>query len=333
MDTGTLRKVLGVIVLVLFTCAAAIIIFKVHEKWDLIRGLSLSGIAVPEDVGDTTVLDDLSVFYKRRRSEDTDKGLPDWSMGALVTPRTGPVKDQVHCSSCWAFALATMMEDRLALYEGGAITALSPQSLLDYATPPSLRIHDCYASGYNKCQCGESPYFATSLTETYGMTKESCVEYRAGLMSTLKNPYEPNCWESGDAHQNCFYPDQYEHDPCSGATVKFRNVYTIETEEDAYKELYYNGSIMAIIGTTASFSSYTGGDVVFEDSDEPMSGWHAVTIVGMGNDDKDGKDSGLYWICKNSWGTTWGDNGYFKMRYGVNALNVVSLFHFFVGHF
>ncbi len=41
--------------------------------------------------------------------------------------------------------------------------------------------------------------------------------------------------------------------------------------------------------------------------DEP--GGHAVTLVGW--DDADGS-----WICKNSWGTGWGDQGYFKIAYG-----------------
>ena len=38
---------------------------------------------------------------------------------------------------------------------------------------------------------------------------------------------------------------------------------------------------------------------------------HAVLIVGCGHDDASDLD---YWIVKNSWSTTWGDQGYFKLK-------------------
>lgn len=37
---------------------------------------------------------------------------------------------------------------------------------------------------------------------------------------------------------------------------------------------------------------------------------HAVTLIGYGTTD-DGTD---YWLVKNSWGTTWGEEGYMKIR-------------------
>jgi hypothetical protein len=49
---------------------------------------------------------------------------------------------------------------------------------------------------------------------------------------------------------------------------------------------------------------------------EPVGG-HAIEIVGW--DEKDGIKC---WIVKNSWGTSWGDKGYFYMKRGVNECKI-----------
>lgn len=46
---------------------------------------------------------------------------------------------------------------------------------------------------------------------------------------------------------------------------------------------------------------------------------HAVLAVGYG------EENGLpYWLVKNSWGASWGDNGYFKILRGVNECGVAT---------
>lgn len=58
----------------------------------------------------------------------------------------------------------------------------------------------------------------------------------------------------------------------------------------------------------ALLSSYSSGVIR---TDNCYGGYvtHAVTMVGYGTT-SDGKD---FWLVKNSWGTNWGENGYFRI--------------------
>ena len=56
------------------------------------------------------------------------------------------------------------------------------------------------------------------------------------------------------------------------------------------------------------FQYYTGG--VLDSTKCGTNLDHAVLVTGWGHD----SDSGLdYWEVKNSWNTTWGDQGYIKL--------------------
>lgn len=71
--------------------------------------------------------------------------------------------------------------------------------------------------------------------------------------------------------------------------------------------LYGYGPVATCMVIYDDFFHYTGG--VYRRTTEQSSGGHAVALIGW--DDEQG-----CWIAKNSWGTNWGEGGFFRIAYG-----------------
>ncbi|KAH7682107.1 Actinidain protein [Dioscorea alata] len=82
---------------------------------------------------------------------------------------------------------------------------------------------------------------------------------------------------------------------------------------------------VGIDASSMDFQLYTGGIYDGECSSDPDDIDHAVLIVGYGSE-----KNIEYWIVKNSWGTSWGMQGYFYIRrntglpYGACAINAMA---------
>ena len=91
-------------------------------------------------------------------------------------------------------------------------------------------------------------------------------------------------------------------------------------------ELYQRGPIVCSISTPDDFVyEYRGG--VYVDRAENATRDdvdHDVEVVGWGTEEgNEAEENGEgldYWVVRNSWGTFWGELGFFRVQRGVNAL-------------
>ena len=75
------------------------------------------------------------------------------------------------------------------------------------------------------------------------------------------------------------------------------------------------GPISCGIAATAKFHAYTGG--IFSEVNLTPKINHGIAIVGWG------KDNDIeYWINRNSWGTYWGEGGFFRIQMNRNNLAI-----------
>lgn len=82
-------------------------------------------------------------------------------------------------------------------------------------------------------------------------------------------------------------------------------------------ELASNGPVESAFSVYADFVHYKSG--VYSHQTGSMLGGHAIKIIGYGTE-----NNTPYWLVQNSWTTTWGDGGYFKIRRGTDECGIES---------
>ena len=194
----------------------------------------------------------------------------------------GPVQDQGACGSCWAFSAVANLEGLYAQNKGTVID-LSEQMLIDC---------DYYDSG-----CG-------------GGLMENAFIYLAevgGIMAELDYPYEGY---QGDCKIDTSkfvdmkitgYNALCEFEPC---------------DEGDMKDWLYETGPLSVALNADPLMWYDSG-IIDDDSCDPSALDHGVTLVGYGTDG--GVD---YWLVKNSWGSGWGESGYFRIVRGKGMCGI-----------
>ena len=74
-------------------------------------------------------------------------------------------------------------------------------------------------------------------------------------------------------------------------------------------EIRSRGPILATFTIYADLYNYRSG--IYERTSRRNMGGHAVKVVGWGSE-----RGVFYWIAANSWGSRWGERGFFKIKFG-----------------
>jgi len=147
-------------------------------------------------------------------------------------------------------------------------------------------------SGAGDCG-GGYPSYASDYFQSTGLPLESCYAYTGT---------NGNC---GNACSNW-----------QSSTYKIVDWWGVTKSVDALKNaLYTYGPLVTTMDVYEDFFSYSAG--VYSYAWGNYAGGHAILLVGY-------DDAGQYFICKNSWGTWWGESGYFRIAY--SQLNSVVNF-------
>ncbi|XP_039610675.1 procathepsin L-like [Polypterus senegalus] len=196
------------------------------------------------------------------------------------------VKNQGACGSCWAFSTTGAIEGQL-FKKTGMLVSLSEQNLVDCSK-------DYGTYGCKGAWMGNAYKY---------------VLYNGGIESALTYPY------IAKDNQPCHYNSSR-----SAASITDYKFLPKGNEQALADALATIGPItVAVDASLPSFQFYKSG--IYNDprcSSTKLN--HAVLLIGYGSEA--GQD---FWVIKNSWNTSWGENGYMKMaRNNTNFCGIAA---------
>ena len=212
-----------------------------------------------------------------------------------------PIKNQGSCGSCWAFSVSTVLAERRCINgQTNTYVPLSVQYLLDKSTK------QCNANGIVS---------SLKLLNSAGTPEERCYPYLSSQgHSNRRIPVVPRCSDGTrlTPYKGKSYTKLVKAVPkINGQRVSVQNVMRIQTE------IMTNGPVVATMKVYTDLYAYVSG--VYRRVIRNLAGGHAITILGWG------VEAGTpYWLCSNTWSKDWGEDGYFKIRRGVNECDIES---------
>jgi len=208
----------------------------------------------------------------------------DWVTSGAVTP----VKDQGSSGTCGYFASAAVVEGIHVVQGKNALVSISEQEVIDCCTPGN--------GGCNGWPGQEIDWY--NQRGIFAKTEES---YRYKGSSQIPKPDGSTCYSASGV--------------ATTVTTSGRVCLGLSDPDAITAHLALMGPAVWMIDATC-LQSYSRG-VISQVSCSGSGGvWphyngidHATTLVGSGT------DNGVeYWKVRNSWGKSWGEAGYYRVK-------------------
>lgn len=220
-------------------------------------------------------------------------------------------------------------------------TRTTESTLFKIAAPPPAKIDWRNASGNNyvtsvkdQSSCGACVAFATCAS------LESRILIATGDTNALMDLSEahlfhcgaPNACEDGWFYTKALafakkrgiglevhFPYTPHNQPCRNIPpfVKVPR-YQTAASQIARKQALLKGPVIGGFRVYQDFYTYRGG--IYSHVAGEVLGWHAICVIGY-------DDAQQCWIAKNSWGTGWGEQGFFRIGYGECGIDSEVLFY------
>jgi C1A family cysteine protease len=205
-----------------------------------------------------------------------------------------PVKDQGYTGTCWAFGAAAVVESQIRIKDG-VVRDLSEQYIVS--------CNDTWYSGASGGFWSYQFYIDTHLPSESG----------AGAVYEMDFPYQEYDAPCNPPHPHNELMTSWGYiDGVPDDSTPYLD-HPVTTQQ--IKQAIYDHGPIGTSVCSSTWSPYTGG-IFTNDCTEST---HIVCITGW--DDA----QGVFYI-KNSWGTSWGENGYMRLKYNTCLVGKIATF-------
>ena len=222
----------------------------------------------------------------------------------------GLIRNQFNCGSCWAVSSMASLSDRYCIFYSNANGPA--QRFFSYQDTTECATAAMGAAGCSGAQMHSGYQFAKNVGVSTGNENAN---------SFLCKPYSLPGSAPGACQSTCTNTVNYVT-PYSLDKFKIKSYGQISglslgsIVHNMMCAINRRGTIIAGFTVYQDFFTYSSG--VYSHVSGAYAGRHAIRIIGWGVQ----AGTTPYWLCANSWGTGWGQAGFFKIKKGSNECSI-----------